>query len=321
CLRAALNQDYPQDKYEIIIVDDGSTDNTAEIVNKAADKVVKHPGNLGLRHARKSGIAAAKGEIIVNMDSDVLIKSDTLTKIVDYFSKHSSVQAVTGLLSKDHPNTNFFSQYKNLYMNYVFNKLPERVAFLYGSIHALRKEVARIYGPDRDIGEDTMFGQELVSGGKQIAFLKDLEVIHLKKYTFFSFIKNDFEVPFNWAKIFLKYRGWRQLGRNKTGYAHSPKEQLLSVALAPAIILLVLAAAANSSFLYPAIAAVIAAVVVWFFLNRDFFRYLAKEKGPVFGMLAIFVTFLDNIIMALGIVCGFCEGKRGKKGTFPKGTH
>lgn len=307
CLRAALDQSYPRDKYEIVIVDDGSTDSTVEIAKKLADKVLTNPGNLGRRHARESGTRSAKGEIIVNIDSDVLIKPGTLTKIVDYFLRHNDVHALTGLLSKDHPNANFFSQYKNLYMNYIFNKLPEEVTFIYGSIYAIRKEAARIYGSDRDIGEDTMFGQELVSSGKKIAFLKDLEVVHLKKYTFISFIKNDFVVPFNWAKIFLKYKGWRQFGRNRTGYAHSPKEQLLSVALAPAIILFALAAMAKGPFSYLATAA----FVGWFFLNRDFLWYLAREKGAVFGILAIFVTFLDNVIMALGIACGFCAAYTG----------
>jgi len=302
CLASILNQDYPRDKYEIIVVDDGSQDETKGIAKGFGDKVVEHRKTLGLRHARKSGIKVAKGEIIVCVDSDVLIKPDTLDKIVNYFSDNREIDALTGMLSKEHPNTNFLSQYKNLYMNYIFSKLPQRITFLYGSIHAFRKEVAQLYDSGFDIGEDTSFGQKLISCGKKIAFLRDLEVIHLKKHSLFSFIKNDFQVPFYWARIFIKHKGWRQLGRNKTGFSHSPKEQLASIILAPAIFLTGIISLSG----YFSIFLIIFSVLVWLFLNFRFFAFLLKEKRFLFGILASFVTFFDNIIMAAGILCGFC---------------
>ncbi|HDI13154.1 MAG TPA: glycosyltransferase family 2 protein, partial [Hadesarchaea archaeon] len=61
CLESALNQNY--DDYEVIVVNDGSTDNTAEILRKYEDrvKVINLPG-LGLAAACNRGIAAASGE-------------------------------------------------------------------------------------------------------------------------------------------------------------------------------------------------------------------------------------------------------------------
>jgi len=303
CLESILKQDYPRDKYEIVVVDDGSTDGTYVIAEKLADRVVKHQDNLGLAYARKSGMGVAKGEIIVSADSDILVKADTLSKIATYLVRHEDVSAVTGLLSKEHSNRNFFSQYKNLYMNYIFNKLPERVTFLYGSIHAFRKEVAQLYDPGFDIGEDTAFGQTLISRGKSIVFLRDLDVVHLKKYNLFSFVKNDFLIPFYWAKIFLRSKGWKSLFRNKTGFSHSPKGQLVSVVLAPVVLLL----GVISLLGYLPLHLLIAPVLVWLFLNLHFFKFLLKEKKFLFGMLAFFVTFLDNAVMAIGILCGFCS--------------
>lgn len=303
CLGSILKQDYPRDKYEIVVVDDGSTDGTYVIAEKLADRVIKHSGNLGLACARKSGMSIAKGEIIVNTDSDILVKSDTLSKIATYLMRHEEVSAVTGILSKEHPNRNFFSQYKNLYMNYIFNKLPERVTFLYGSIHALRKEAAQLYDPSFDIGEDTAFGQALVSRGKSVVFLRDLEVVHLKKYSLFSFVKNDFLIPFYWTKIFLRSKSWKNLFRNKTGFSHSPKAQLVSVVLAPVIFLM------GVAFLLGYLPAhfLIVTILTWLFLNIRFFKFLSKEKSFFFGILALSVTFLDNAIMAIGILCGFCS--------------
>jgi len=300
-LRELRKQDYPKDKYEIIVVNDASCDNTSSIAKKSADKVIEHTKNLGETESRLSGIKIAKGDIIVNTDSDIILPHRALQKIADYFSRHKEVDALTGLLSKQHPNADFFSQYKNLYMHYIFMKLPERVTFLYGSIHAFRKDVPLLYKPYLYKGGDTEFGQELVERKKEIAFLKDLEVVHFKRHTFFSFVKNDFFVPFYWARIFLMHKGWRQLGKNKTGFAHSPKEQLLSVILAPVILLLIiLGIIGHAKLLYTA-----SLGILWILFNMHFFAFLLKERGFYFATLAIFVTFLDNIVMALGITSGF----------------
>ena len=298
CLKAIRESVYRD--YEIIVIDDCSDDQTPSVAKKYANQVMILPKRSTQAYARNVGMHAAKGEIIVNIDSDVLIRPDTLTKIADYFMKHPDVIAVTGLLSKDNPNKDFFSQYKNLYMNYIFNKLPETVTFLYGSIFAVRREVISLHSIMVEIVDDTAFGQRIASSGKKIAFLKDLEVVHFKKYDFISFVRNDFKIPFIWSNIFLKYKGWKQIGRQGTGFAHSPKEQLLSVTLAPAILLLLFGALFWSSLI--PFASVLS--LIWFLLNFHFIRFLTKERGFVFGLLSVFITFLDNIVMISGILCG-----------------
>jgi glycosyltransferase involved in cell wall biosynthesis len=302
CLKAIRVSEYKN--YELIVIDDGSQDTTYSIANNYSDRVIKHPKNIGLFSAYNSGIKASQGDIIVKIDSDIVIKEDTLGKIVRYLGLCDEVDAATGILSKEHDNPDFFSQYKNLYMHYIFKKLPERVSFLYGSIYAVRRRVIGLH--DFNIAQtnryhDTAFGQKLASCGRQIAFLKDLEVMHLKKYDLLTFVGNDFQVPFHWAQIFLKFKGWKQLFKNKTGFAHSPKEQLLSVLLA----LVLLLSLPIMLFYHHFMPFVFSFILAWFIFNTHFIIFLVKEKGLVFGIVAIFITFLDNIIMALGILCGF----------------
>ena len=298
CLEAVRASIYKD--YEIVVVDDGSWDKTADIAEKHADKVIRLIGNNGPAYARTKGIEASKGGIVVSIDSDILVKPDTLSKINDFLLAHPEFDALTGLLSKEHPNKNFFSQYKNLYMNYIFSKLPGEVTFLFGSICAFRRQAFQSY--DMDIGtDDTALGQKLYRSGKRIAFLKDIEVMHLRRHNFSSFVKNDFFVPFMWVKVFMRYGGLKQLGRGGTGFAHSPKEQLASVAIAPAIFIMGLVWLFTGALMLP----LAILIIMWWALNYKFLSFLAGERGPLFGFLAIFATFMDNMVMASAILCGF----------------
>ncbi|MDD5155988.1 MAG: glycosyltransferase [Candidatus Omnitrophica bacterium] len=301
CLRGIRSSAYKD--YELIVVDCASTDRTFPIAKLYADAVIQLYGRAERARARSRGVEVSKGQLIVNVDSDVVIKPDTLEIINLYFSRHQDIDALTGCLSKENPYQDFFSQYKSLYMHYHFIKLPERVNFLYGSIYAIRRVAWRDCGSYAGIADDTALGQQLILSGRKIAFLKELQVTHLKKYSLLPFIKNDFIIPFEWAKIFLQYRGFRQLGRDKTGFAHASKEQLLSVILAPSIFIFLLV----SFFSHYFNLAALCLIFIWYLLNARFIKFLAQEKGFAFGSGAVFITFLDNIIMASGIVCGLLD--------------
>ena len=69
-VQSVLNQTYPD--FEIIIVDDGSTDDTREVAHSYSDPRVRYiyQDNAGLSAARNTGIRHATGDIIVLMDSD-----------------------------------------------------------------------------------------------------------------------------------------------------------------------------------------------------------------------------------------------------------
>jgi len=89
-IQSVLNQTY-QD-YEIIIVDDGSTDNTQDLVNNINDRrlrYIRHDVNRGEAAARNTGIKAAKGEYVAFQDSDDESSPERFEKQIKVFQKES----------------------------------------------------------------------------------------------------------------------------------------------------------------------------------------------------------------------------------------
>lgn len=311
CLEAVRASTY-QD-YELIVVDDGSSDRTLDVAREYADIVIPFSGNSGRADARKRGWGEAREDTLVNIDADVVVSPDTLSIIAGHLNRHPDTDAVTGLLSMDCPYSNFASQYKNLYMHYIFSRLAESVSFLYGSIFAVRKAVIAGFRSEVRIADDTALGQYLVRAGKKIGFLKDCQVVHVKKFTLCSLMRNDFTIPFDWAVLFMRHQGWRDLFKNKTGYAHSPKEQLISVMVAPAVLLLALFGLFVDA---PLASVIIPLLIAWLVLNLRFLVFLTKERGVWFGLRSLVFTFFDNIVMACGIICGLLRcGSRGREHT------
>ncbi|MGF1572163.1 MAG: glycosyltransferase family 2 protein [Sumerlaeia bacterium] len=90
-VRAVMEQitDY---QYELIVVDDCSTDRTVEIVEGIADvRLIRHRQNQGSGASRRSGIIGAKGEIIVMLDADGTYEPKTIPKMLKYFPDYDQV--------------------------------------------------------------------------------------------------------------------------------------------------------------------------------------------------------------------------------------
>ncbi|MBN1501519.1 MAG: glycosyltransferase [Spirochaetes bacterium] len=88
---SVLNQTYSD--YELIIVDDGSTDNTLSVIQQFSDKaVILHQKNKGVSSARNLGISAAKGRFIALLDSDDIWKKSKLQRQYEFIGDHSGIR-------------------------------------------------------------------------------------------------------------------------------------------------------------------------------------------------------------------------------------
>jgi len=94
-LESLRSQRYPASQYEIIVVDNCSTDATAEIARRYGAIVVPEDGK-GVARARQTGFEAARGEIIASTDGDVDAPPDWLQNLADVFQRNPQVGGMTG---------------------------------------------------------------------------------------------------------------------------------------------------------------------------------------------------------------------------------
>jgi N-acetylglucosaminyltransferase len=177
--------DYPRDKLEVTVVDDCSTDDSYEWACKAAAvhsnvTVLRNPYNMGKRKGINAAVRASKSEIIVSVDSDVIVAPTALRELVAGFVA-PEVAAVGGRVHVSNPNQNWLTRLQTI--KYYFGqehlknleRSIEQVMCLSGCLTAYRRHVLIELEPileDRNIlgipikyGEDRFLTHQIVRRG------------------------------------------------------------------------------------------------------------------------------------------------------------
>ena len=173
-IESVKNLKYPK-KVEIIVLDDGSADNTYESVKKIKGiKIFRAEKNMGKAAILNKGISMAKGEIVGNIDADTYPEKDALIKMIGHFN-NKNMGAVTTLVTVDKPK-NFLQKLQQLeyYVAFGFwHKSLSTMDGLYvtpGPMSLYRKEaLLKINGFDEgNITEDMEIALNLKQHGYQI---------------------------------------------------------------------------------------------------------------------------------------------------------
>ena len=131
-IESVLNQTY--DNWELIIVNDGSTDNTKEIVESFKDSRIKliNQKNMGVSVARNRGLSEAQGEFITFLDADDILPPKSLEVRVKYLKENSDVDLVDGYaIVMDGDLKNIIREHKPTYKGLLFEKIVKLDSSVY----------------------------------------------------------------------------------------------------------------------------------------------------------------------------------------------
>jgi cellulose synthase/poly-beta-1,6-N-acetylglucosamine synthase-like glycosyltransferase len=109
-------QDYPEDRYEVIVSEDGSTDSTREIASSWSSahpnkfKLISSPESTGKPAALNRAFSISKGEIIGVIDADSSLEPDLLKRVADSFSSTKGVYAIQGETSINNRNQSLLAK-------------------------------------------------------------------------------------------------------------------------------------------------------------------------------------------------------------------
>lgn len=172
CLISIKNQDYPNK--EIIIVDNGSLDNSLAIAKKYSEKIFFDGGLLG--SVRQTGIDHMQGQIAGIFDSDVYLPHNKwLSNAIQYFIHFDEIATVWPKNIAP-PNGPLFQKlYFNIWSLVVENRIQTNRGILGGSGLILKKSIDDIGGYDKNVhwGEDFNLALKLKNKGYKIIYLKD----------------------------------------------------------------------------------------------------------------------------------------------------
>jgi glycosyltransferase involved in cell wall biosynthesis len=197
---------------EMIVVDDGSTDDTAQLGAAAGARVISCKGRRGPAAARNLGAQEACGNILWFVDADVVPKSDAASQVRQALASREYA-AVFGSYDDSPPARNFLSQYKNLVHYHVHQNIRRHVSTFWAGCGAVWKDAFLALGGfdvayDRPCIEDIEFGYRLRAAGRVIRQAPELQGTHLKVWTFKNLMiteLRDRAIP--WSFLLLSREG------------------------------------------------------------------------------------------------------------------
>lgn len=294
CLEALTSSLYPD--YETIVVDDSSEDDSASIAAEYKARVIRLPGHMGQGLARNQGAQLAKGDILFFVDADVVTRPDTIGRVVHMLDSHPEVDAVFGSYDDAPAETNFISQYKNLFHHYGHQTARENAFTFWSGCGAIRRKVFLSVGGFSSLPftEDIELGYRLKKKGYRILLDKSLQVKHLKRWTFKTLLRSDtFERAVPWTELILRERVFPNDMSLKT-------TNRLSILL---VYLTVLAGLLGMGL--PPVWLAVPFLLLWLLsLNAPLYLFFARKRGFFFALRAVPMHWLYHFCCGLSFIAG-----------------
>lgn len=284
CIDSILNQD--DDNYEIIVVNDGSVDDTESICKRYGDKIVyfRSNVNMGVAGARNRGFTLAGGQYIAYTDSDCVAQKDWLSTLVRY-AVNNRVDVLGGavLTPKD---LNFFARCVGtlhkpgpiLESENIAKDIPTANALFSKSLY---REIKGFDETFRVSNEDTDLLIRMQLKGRKIHYEPRAKVYHYHKNNVHSFAKWRFDTGLGLCMLAKKY----SFKVNRT-------YNLFNLALIPFLLLVTLVSLIARPIILPVgvLALFLGQLTRNYIRDRDNFKFGEILGGVLLGWLLRLVT-------------------------------
>lgn len=295
CLEALERQGFRG--YEVIVVDDGSRDNTGEVAKQFPKARVVREENAGPAVARNNGAKNAKGEIVVFTDSDCIAEPNWLEEMLKPFAD-KRVAGVQGRYKSG--RRGLIARIIQLEIEKSYAKMGKQdsIDFIATYSAAYRKIVfEKLGGFDTSFpmasGEDTDFSFRVHESGQKMVFNPNAIVHHAHPTSLWKYLKTKFFRAFWRAKVYKKHRG-KMVKDSYT--SQSIKLQLLLFYLA--IASLALFALGINGLLYSGIC-----LALLFISGLPFALWAARNDLAV-GIISPFIIFARTFFFGTGLALG-----------------
>jgi GT2 family glycosyltransferase len=196
---------------EVIVVDDCSTDESPAIAGALQATVISTPGGpRGPAYARNRGAALASGDVLVFVDADVVVHTDTLARMAATFEARPGLTALFGSYDESPPAPGLVSRFKNLLHHYVHQRSKRDAGSFWAGCGAIRRDAfLAVSGFDeryrRPSVEDIELGLRLTRAGLSIRLCPEIQATHLKHWSLASLWQSDvFARAVPWTRLVLR---------------------------------------------------------------------------------------------------------------------
>jgi glycosyltransferase involved in cell wall biosynthesis len=286
CLRALRESSL--DGFELIVVDDGSADDSAALAESFGARVLRNATAHGPAQARNAGAEAATAELVFFLDADVVVHPDALARARARFERDPGLAALFGSYDDRPADPGLVSRFRNLLHHYVhqqgeFRDEARPAHTFWTGCGAIRRDFflavggfdPRLYR--RPAIEDIELGYRLTRAGHRIELVRDIQATHLKRWTFRSMVRTDLlqrGVP--WMLLMLRSK----VAETDLNVSGGQRACVGFTGLG--------LAGLAASVLWPPLLAIFALnLAVQVAVNRRFYRFLAGRGGWGFAIASV----------------------------------
>jgi len=295
-----------RERYEVIVVDDASTDETYQAIKDYPVKIMTSPQNKGSAHARNIGAYAAQSPYIIFFDADIILQPNTLDLLIKCIKGQPENHVYMGIYSDIPVEKNIVSEYKALLDSYHWKQVKKIEVTSFEPRCAIMKKTLfeksggfdeRITGADV---EDYELGYRLLDLNARLLVNPDICVYHHFPTSINKLLRSMFHRTQSWIKLF-KHR------KKFDNVASTPESALacgisgLSGLLIPAI-----------GFDYAALIGFICLISLFVFLCADFWVYAFHKRGYCLALTCVCLHYFVCMVVFWGAMTGLLSRTKNK---------